>query len=175
MLEPLRPEPMIKQSRMMTPSLAHAREVVSALPPQVSGWHHQVVYETFPHTADIGLRVESPTLRGLFIESAEALYSVMVGHTDGTPAGPRRLSVDGSDIALLLFDWLSELLYLFDTELVSLTDIVVDLGPDGLSAQGAARTVEPSQVVREVKAITYHGLTVVEENGRWRAELVVDI
>lgn len=36
------------------------------------------MFETFDHTADLGIRVRAETLQGLFEEAATALFSVMV-------------------------------------------------------------------------------------------------
>ncbi len=73
------------------------------------------MYETFDHTADLGLRIRSGDLNGLFVEAAQALFSIIVADL-GTVQPRQRI-----DLALtcakrdfLLFDWLKELLFHFD-------------------------------------------------------------
>ena len=77
----------------------------------------QPMYETFEHTADLGLRVRAPDLNTLFAEAARALFSAIVEDL-GTVAPRQKVEVNltGEDRDYLLFDWLNELLFRFDTE-----------------------------------------------------------
>ncbi|HEY2827076.1 MAG TPA: archease, partial [Pirellulales bacterium] len=76
------------------------------------------MYEVFEHTADIGLRVRSSTLEELFCDAARALFSLIVGNVDAVrPTKKVRLVVSGKPggVDYLLFDWLNELLFQFDS------------------------------------------------------------
>jgi SHS2 domain-containing protein len=77
----------------------------------------------------------------------------------------------------LLFDWLSELLYVFETERLVLAEFQVTLQDDGLQAEAAGERLDPArhQLEHEVKAITYHNLVVEQTPEGWRAEVIVDI
>ena len=69
------------------------------------------MYETFEHTADIGLRVRAATLVELFSEAASGLFSLIVENFDQVqPAKEFAIVVRGrpETIDYLLFDWLSE-------------------------------------------------------------------
>ena len=75
------------------------------------------MYELFDHTADLGLRVESPDLSSLFREAAEGLFSVIVAEIPRRPAARDvRIRLEAERTDYLLVDWLHELLYLFETE-----------------------------------------------------------
>src|SRR4029077_19837735 len=75
------------------------------------------MYETFEHTADLGLRVRASDLDRLFGEAAEALFSTIVDDLETVrPAQKIDVNLHGDDLGYLLFDWLNELLYRFDTE-----------------------------------------------------------
>ena len=75
------------------------------------------MYEVFEHTADLGLRVRAPKLSDLFSESAIGLFSIIVANLDAVrDVTSRKVSLPADDYDLLLFDWLSELLYTFETE-----------------------------------------------------------
>ena len=75
------------------------------------------MYETFEHTADLGLRIRAADLNQLFIEAAQALFSAIVDDL-GTVEPKQKIEVNlhGDDLGYLLFDWLNDLLYRFDTE-----------------------------------------------------------
>lgn len=136
------------------------------------------MYELFEHTADIGIRVRSAGLEGLFEDAARGLFSVIVA--DLRTVRPveevcLRIQADGWDH--LLFDWLTELLYTFETRRLLLSDFQVHLESGGLKGLARGEPIDRARhrLEREVKAITYHGLRVEREQQGWVAELIVDI
>ena len=136
------------------------------------------MYETFEHTADVGLRARAPDLKGLFEDAAKALFSVIVVNLDAVrPLREVTLRVEGSDYEDLLHDWLGELLYTFDTRHLLFSDFEVELDGDGLRATARGEPIDPKrhQLDAEVKAITYHGLKVEEDRDGWLAEVIVDL
>jgi len=136
------------------------------------------MYETFEHTADLGLRIRSVDLNTLFAEAAQALFSALVEDLDAV-APLHRLSVTiaGDDREYLLFDWLRELLYRFDAEHLLFSRFEVQVSETGLqgSAWGEPLDRARHELAHEVKAITYHGLRVEQMPDGWLAEVIVDI
>src|SRR2546426_12040648 len=95
------------------------------------------MHETFAPTADLGLRVRAATLDALFVEAAEALFSVLVEDLRTIkPVTRIEVEISETDRELLLFDWLKELLYRFDAEHLLFSRFEVKVRADGLS--GAA-------------------------------------
>lgn len=138
------------------------------------------MYEVFDHTADLGMRVRAGTLVELLAEAGRALFSVIVANPASVrPLQERKFRIEGSDAEqdYLLFDWLNELLYTYETELLLLCDFNVTVGNSGLEAVCRGETADPArhQLDHEVKAITYHDLRVCRDNGGWLAEFIVDI
>jgi SHS2 domain-containing protein len=140
------------------------------------------MFETFEHTADLGLRIRGATLEELFTEAARALFTVLV--EDEQSIQPRQrldLTIPGDDREYLLFDWLRALLYHFDAEHLLLGRFEVRLpGGDGRHGLEATAWGEPvdrgrHELGHEVKAITYHGLRVEQTPEGWLAEVIVDI
>ncbi|RMF90583.1 MAG: archease, partial [Planctomycetota bacterium] len=84
------------------------------------------MFETFEHTADIGLRVTAESLEDLFAEAAIGFYTLLCPNLESVhPLASRSVVVPfpaaageacEPDYAELLHDWLSELLYIFDVE-----------------------------------------------------------
>jgi SHS2 domain-containing protein len=136
------------------------------------------MYETFEHTADLGLRVRAADLDTLFREAAEALFSTIV-EDPGTVVAKQEVKVTlaGADLDYLLFDWLKMLLYHFDAEHLLFGRFDVRVGPAGLegSAWGEPLDRTRHELGHEVKAITYHGLRVQRTPEGWLAEVIVDI
>jgi SHS2 domain-containing protein len=136
------------------------------------------MYETFEHTADLGLRIRAPDLDTLFAEAGQALFAVIV--EDPATVQPRqRIDVwlAGEDREYLLFDWLKELLYRFDGEHLVLGRFEVHVGDGALDGTAWGEPLDPARHVlsHEVKAITYHGLRVEQTADGWLAEVIVDI
>jgi SHS2 domain-containing protein len=136
------------------------------------------MFETFEHTADLGLRIRAADLDMLFAEAGQALFSVLVedlGTVRPAQAVPVRIAGDERD--LLLFDWLKELLYRFDAEHLLFSRFEVQVQSDGLSAAAWGEPLDRGRHVldHEVKAITYHGLRVEPVADGWEAEVIVDI
>ncbi len=137
------------------------------------------MYEIFEHTADLGWRVEAPDLESLLTEAGRGLFSMIVENLDDVRP-TRRVTVDipGDDPPYLLFDWLAELLYLFDARHVVLRDFKVRIAAgEGLrgEAWGEPLDRERHRLDHEVKAITYHELDVSRTENGWQAVVIVDI
>lgn len=136
------------------------------------------MYETFEHTADVGLRVQAEQLDRLFAEAGRGLFSLLVANPEAIqPLMELRLKIAGQQLDELLFDWLDELLFRFDAEHLLLVEFDVHIDAEGLTATVRGEPVDPKrhQLEREIKAITYHGLKVQQHAGQWLAEVIVDL
>lgn len=136
------------------------------------------MYEVFDHTADLGLRVAAKSLEELFEEAGRGLTSLIVTDLRSVQCTEEKsIQIAGTDLEYLLFDWLTELLFAFEANRVLLVEFQVRLNADGLSAVCRGEYLDPArhQLEHEVKAITYHGLQVTQQNGEWAAEVIVDI
>jgi SHS2 domain-containing protein len=137
------------------------------------------MYETFDHTADLGLRIRSADLNTLFSEAGLALESALV--EDLAAVEPRRsvhVQLPADEVEYLLFDWLKALLFHFEVEqmLFARFDVKVDAA-NGLKAEAWGEPFDPArhELAHEVKAITYHDLKVEKTPEGWLAEVIVDI
>jgi SHS2 domain-containing protein len=136
------------------------------------------MYEIFEHTADLGLRMRAASLDELFGEAGRALFSVIVANFDAVRAVQElELNIEGSRLDDLLFDWLAELLYTFDTRRVLFCDFRVRVQEEGFQATARGEPFDPDrhELDMEVKAITYHGLKVEQDGDGWLAEVIVDL
>jgi len=136
------------------------------------------MFEIFEHTADIGIRVRAARLDGLFGDAARGLFSVLAANLDAVrPLQEMAFTIAGERHDELLFDWLDELLFTFDTKRVLFAEFDVQFGPAGLTATARGEPIDLArhELNMEVKAITYHGLRVEREGDGWLAEVIVDI
>ncbi len=136
------------------------------------------MYETFEHTADLGLRVRAPSFENLLEDAGRGLFSMMLTNLDDIRCLQHRTyRIDGSAVDYLLFDFLNELLFAFESERLLLAEFKVELDSEGLQAiaRGEPMDLQRHRMEHEVKAITYHGLRVEQDADGWMAELIVDI
>jgi SHS2 domain-containing protein len=136
------------------------------------------MFETFEHTADLGLRARAADLDTLFVEAARALFSAIVDDL-GAIRPERKIEVrlQGDEREFLLFDWLNELLYQCETQHLVFGRFEVHVGDGGLTGSAWGEPLDPARhgVGHEVKAITYHALKIEQTNDGWLAEVIIDI
>jgi SHS2 domain-containing protein len=136
------------------------------------------MFELFEHTADLGLRVQAKSLDELLTEAARGLLAMFLANPEAVqPLQTRTISLTAEDPSYLLFDWLTELLYAFETEKLLLSEYDVHLVGRQLTATCRGEPIDASRhhMEHEVKAITYHGLHVEHTATGWHAEVIVDI
>ena len=135
-------------------------------------------YKTFEHTADIGIEVEAPDTDGVFVRCALAMFDMMFGLESIGRNQTRRISVSGENRNELLVAWLNELLYVYSVEGMMFSDFSdVALGATTLSAVGSGEVYDQSKhhAGLEIKAATYHGLSIRQTAGKWQARVIFDI
>jgi SHS2 domain-containing protein len=136
------------------------------------------MYEIFPHTADVGLRIKAPDLNTLFADAGRGFFSLIVSNLDQVVPRTRvEFHVEGNDLAYLLVDWLNELLFTFESRKLVFSKFAVTVRPDGLDAIAHGERVDDQHHIldHEIKAITHHGLRVEQIDGQWLAEVILDI
>lgn len=140
-----------------------------------------MAYEFFDHTGDIGVALTGRSLDQLFAAASDAFTDAVTARDAIEPRRPEELDVAAPELELLLVDFLSELLYRFDTRswLTRHAHVAVREQDGGWTLEGTllgerhdpAR--HPTKIL--IKAVTYHGLEVVQRDELWRARVVFDI
>ncbi|MFO8014070.1 MAG: archease [Phycisphaerae bacterium] len=141
-------------------------------------------YETFDHTADVGLEVRGADLADVLATAADAVFDQMLEDRPEQAAATEWVDVRcdpdlAPDPSEVLVAWLQELLYRFETEgLVPIRIDVEEATGEGVRARVAFGRFDPERhgTRLEIKAVTYHGLEVAEApDGSWRARVILDV
>lgn len=137
-------------------------------------------FSELPHTADVRIRAQSGTLEGIFSDLTDALMQVMYGKF--APGAPeehvrKELSVTGDDTGSLLFNYLSEVLFVTDVDRIVFTRAEICITGNVLQAILLGEPFDPSRHSggTEVKGISYSGLTVRNDANGYMAEIVFDV
>ena len=119
-------------------------------------------YEIAEHTADIMVRCYGDTLEECFESAAYALFDQIADIMTVDPVMMFDVDAEGDDLESLLYAFLSELLFIHDSESVLLSDFRVRLGNGRLRCEASGETMDPERhrMKGGVKAITYHMLSV---------------
>jgi len=104
------------------------------------------MFEHFDHTADLGLRVRARTLEELFAEAGRGLFQMIVLNLhDVEPRQEHRVELQSDSLEYLLFDWLDELLYAFESKRLLLSQFQVEI-----QAEASPHRVNPLRPTQSV-------------------------
>ncbi len=134
-------------------------------------------FEFLEHTSDLKIRAHGATLDESFSNAALAIFSAMTDINAVNPVEWRKIELKAADIDALLHDWLTELIFLFSTEHMLFKDFSVSISGGKLTAIATGESFNPEKhtIEKEVKAITYHDMKIVQGDDDWMIEVVCDI
>jgi SHS2 domain-containing protein len=136
-----------------------------------------VHYETFEHESDIGIRGFGQTVEEAFENAATALYAVMVNVGSIEQQDMRTLTVTAPDHELLFVEWLNALLSLSDIEHMVFSKFEASISGVSLTGRAWGEHLDHlrHQPQVEIKAATYHMLSVKKDHDMFIAQCVVDV
>ncbi|HUL61693.1 MAG TPA: archease [Methanocella sp.] len=136
-------------------------------------------FKYLEHTADAEFIAYGRTVDEAFANAARATFGLMVDLAKVRPAESREIRLAAGSLDDLLFDWLSELLYLVEVDRLIFSQFDVAIAEDGdyrLTAVARGEKVRPGHgVFLHVKAVTYHDLRVEKRNNVYEAQVLLDI
>jgi SHS2 domain-containing protein len=125
------------------------------------------------HTADWELEVWAPDLPGLLVQAARGMYWLMGAHLEEGQRLQRTLDFYGADDETRLVGFLQELLYLCDSQGLVFDQVKVEI--DGEHGRAELRGAPLARLGKEIKAVTYHNLSVRKTATGLEATLVFDV
>lgn len=135
-------------------------------------------YILIDHTADTGIDVFGETLPDVFTNAAFALFDIITDLSCVEGKVEYKVKISGIDREQLLVNWLSELLYLYDVKNLLFKDFTITSITDNhleASIRGEVFTEGKHVIKTGMKAVTYHGLSIVQKDCRWKARVIFDL
>ncbi|HXW86074.1 MAG TPA: archease [Candidatus Bathyarchaeia archaeon] len=141
-----------------------------------------------PHTGDIKIRAYGKTKEELFCHALAGMFQSARPVVDDPACRiengrvmcqqfscQRHIVTSGPDMHALLVNFLSDALYFsdihneayFDATIEIMTDMHIAASIHGVPVKGFA--------IAEIKAVTYHDLTITHHDDTWQADIVFDI
>ncbi len=136
-----------------------------------------VLFREFEHTGDLGIELEAPTRGELFRRAAVAIAALLVETAGVAEIEDRQIAVEAETDPDLMHDLLTELLALFTVEGFIWRGARVEEAGRWLRVTLRGEPFDPARHAfrGEIKAVTYHQLTVENSPGGWRSRVIFDV
>jgi SHS2 domain-containing protein len=127
-------------------------------------------------TADMAFAAYGKDLNELFANSAKALMSIMFeGKIE--PKIKREIKLEEKENIVLLQKWLSEVLYIFETERIVFSKFDVKTDGKRLVAKiyGEKYNQKKHKFIIDIKAVTFHRMSIEKTKEGFKCTVVVDV
>lgn len=132
-------------------------------------------FEEIEHTADKALRIFGANLQELFISAARGMTDLIVTDVSKVSIEVEKfIKLDAIDAEGLLVEWLSELAFWAETEMLVFTQFRIQK----LTATDLQASISGGKVAvleKYVKAVTYHNLKIIKTSQGLEATVVFDV
>jgi protein archease len=131
--------------------------------------------------ADIGFEAEGESVEEVFRGTTQALIESLANPSTVSGRWERAIERSDADLAALLFDWLSEVVYWKDAAGVVFREAPLTLTREGdvwlLRARliGAPVDQQTQELHADVKGVTKHLYELKQTGSRWKARVVLDV
>ncbi|MEM2429154.1 MAG: archease [Nitrososphaerales archaeon] len=130
--------------------------------------------------ADVAFKAWGSSLEELFESAAIALFEVMVNTKSVKFGVVKNFELKSESIDELLYDFLSYLIFLKDTEKLFLSRFEIKIDKNEVyrllaRVYGEQIDIKKHELRVDVKAITYHLFEVKKIDDKWVAMIVVDV
>ena len=130
-------------------------------------------YEEVEHTADWSLRVWAADFAGLLEQGARGMYHLLGIQQAQQPLTSRKLELQAPDAETLMVDFLSELLYVAEEKGFAFHHFSLRVADTRLEAELEGSPIESQ--TKEIKAVTYHRMTIQQGEEQLTTETMIDV
>ncbi len=132
--------------------------------------------DEIPHTAAVKIRIRAGTRNDLFSEACSALMQVMYGD-DRRNGVKKTINLTAEDDETLLWDFLSEVLYVSEVENLVVSSAEVSVADHTLAADLHGEPFDRSRhsAGTEVKGISFYGLGITHDANGYMLDIVFDV
>jgi SHS2 domain-containing protein len=132
-------------------------------------------FEEVEHTADKALRISGTNLAELFLSAASGLTHLMATDVSEISAEiEKSIQLDAIDTESLLVEWLSELAYWAESEMIVFKKFRIQK-VTATHLQAIAFGGKTSRLEKHIKAVTYHNLKIIRTSKGLEATIVFDV
>jgi SHS2 domain-containing protein len=133
----------------------------------------QAGFQEIEHTADWEIKVWAPDLISLLMSAAQGMYQLSNTVLAEGPRVVRDFELCFDDHESLLVDFLSELLFLGEQHRVAFDEYLFELRDNVIKVQVWGAPIDHQ--AKEIKAVTYHGMNILEKEDSLEVNIVFDV
>ncbi len=132
-------------------------------------------FEILEHPSDVKIRALGKTKEELFVNAMLGMVAVLRPKIkDKKEKIKNKIKIESVDLNALLVDFLSEVLYLIQTNKEIYNHIkFIKFSDAGLTGELTGQKIE--SFGEDIKAVTYHGLQIQQKNGLYQVTVLFDI
>lgn len=131
-----------------------------------------VKFEILEHVADGKFRAYGKNLNTAFSNAALAMFSLMTDIKKVKGKTKKKITIEGVDLKSLLYKFLEELLFLFDSKGFLLKDVKnLKIKGNKLTAEIIGDKAKNYEIFGDVKAVTYSQMKITDKY----VQVVVDM
>ena len=132
-------------------------------------------FEEVEHTADKALRISGTDLTELFLSAAAGLTHLMAANvSDISTEIEKTIELDAIDTESLLVEWLSELAYWAESEMLVFKKFRIRKAT-ATHLEAKIFGGKTSTLDKHIKAVTYHNLKIMKTAEGLEATIVFDV
>ena len=132
-------------------------------------------FEEVEHTADKALRIFGTNLTELFLSGAAGLTHLMAAEiSEISTEIEKSIELEAIDAESLLVDWLSELAYWAESEMLVFKEFRIKKAT-ATHLQAKLFGGKTSMLEKHIKAVTYHNLKIIKTSHGLEATVVFDV
>ena len=151
--------------------------------PDSPGWLDSMSFRFVENvaTADCAVEIKAGTLPEIFVDAAKSLVACMIDPASVRSETEWTIQLSEDNLQALLYAWLSELVYIRDSENVIFSDFEVIALESGREhrieavAKGERIDHDRHDISVDVKAVTMHMFSVEKEGNEWKAFVIFDL
>jgi len=139
-------------------------------------------FKFLQHMGDALIEAYGSTLEEAFENAALAMFEVMTNTSKVTPSIEEVIEVEGFDLESLLYNWLENLLVMFDVNARVYSKFKVEKitrTAEGFNLKARVWGEDYNSDKHEqrvgVKAVTYHMMSIEEKGGMWTLRFLLDL
>ena len=130
-------------------------------------------YREIEHTADWELEVWAPDLPGFLEHAARGMYMLAAIRLIHEPRIVRAITITAHDDEEMLVSFLTELIFIAEQEGLGFDQMELLVRDNLLMASLVGAQI--CEQKKEIKAVTYHNLEILQDGNGYRAKIVFDV
>jgi SHS2 domain-containing protein len=140
-----------------------------------------MAFRFLEHISDVYVEASGSSLEEAFVQGAYAIFETMTDIKALEARESREIKIEAEDLQALLFEWIDQFLYLFDTErlMFSKFKIKIEKIASGYRLEGMCWgekfDSEKHPARTEIKAPTYSLMEIIQKPSKITLRFVMDI